>query len=98
MKATKKLWDSLEKRKEYRNDTLNFLETELCQYDSAIDIIIALLKKMKLMNKNITIHQLKCNMNSIFDIKHNIEYIEEALDKIYELYTQFLEEEINKKK
>ena len=98
MKATKKLWDSLEKRKEYRNDTLNFLETKLCQYDSDIDIIISLLKNMKLMNKNMTIHQLKSNMNSISDIKHNIEYIEESLDNIYELYTQFLEEEIDKKK
>lgn len=98
MKATKKLWDLLEKRKEYRNDTLNFLENKLYQYDSDIDIIISLLKNMKLMNKNITIHQLKSNMNSISDIKHNIEYMEESLDNIYELYTQFLEEEIDKKK
>lgn len=98
MKATKKLWDSLEKRKEYRNDTLNFLENELYTYDNNIDILIYLLKNMKLMNKNMTIHQLKSNMNSILDIKHNIECTEESLDKIYELYTQFLEEEINKKK
>lgn len=98
MKATKKLWDSLEKRNEYRNDTLNFLENKLYQYDSDIDIIISLLKNMKLMNKNITIHQLKSNMNSISDIKHNIEFLEESLDNIYELYTQFLEEEIDKKK
>ncbi len=98
MKATKKLWDFLEKRKEYRNDTLNFLENKLYQYDSDIDIIISLLKNMKLMNKNINIHQLKSNMNSISDIKHNIEYMEESLDNIYELYTQFLEEEIDKKK
>ena len=98
MKATKKLWDSLEKRNEYRNDTLNFLENKLYQYDSDIDIIISLLKNMKLMNKNMNIHQLKSNMNSISDIKHNIEYMEESLDNIYELYTQFLEEEIDKKK
>lgn len=98
MKATKKLWDFLEKRKEYRNDTLNFLENKLYQYDNDIDIIISLLKNMKLMNKNINIHQLKSNMNSISDIKHNIECIEESLDNIYELYTQFLEEEIDKKK
>lgn len=98
MKATKKLWDSLKKRNEYRNDTLNFLENKLYQYDSDIDIIISLLKNMKLMNKNITIHQLKSNMNSISDIKHNIEFLEESLDNIYELYTQFLEEEIDKKK
>lgn len=98
MKATKKLWDSLEKRKEYMNDTLVSLENKLYQHDNDIDIIISLLKNMKLMNKNMTIHQLKSNMNSISDIKHNIEYIEESLDKIYELYTQFLEEEIDKKK
>lgn len=98
MKATKKLWDYLEKRKEYRCDTLNFLENKLYQHDNDIDIIISLLKNMKLMNKNMTIHQLKSNMNSISDIKHNVEYIEESLDNIYELYTQFLEEEIDKKK
>ena len=98
MKATKKLWDSLEKRKEYRNDTLNFLENKLYQYDSDIDIIISLLKNMKLMNKKLTIHQLKSNMNSILDIRHNIDYIDESLNNIYELYTQFLEEEVDKKK
>ena len=98
MKATKKLWDSLEKRKEYKCDTLTFLENKLYQHDNDIDIIISLLKNIKLMNKNMTIHQLKSNMNSISDIKHNIEYIEESLDNIYELYTQFLEEEIDKRK
>ena len=98
MKATKKLWDSLEKRNEYKNDTLCFLEDKLYAYDNNIDILISLLKNMKLMNKNITIHQLKSNMNSISDIKHNIECTEESLDNIYELYTQFLEEEIDKKK
>ena len=97
MKATKKLWDLLEKRKEYNNYTLKSLEDKLYQYDSDIDILIYLLKNMKLMNKKLTIHQLKSNMNSIFDIKHNTECIEESLDKIYELYTQFLEEEIDKK-
>lgn len=97
MKATEKLWDYLEKRKEYRCDTLNFLENNLYQHDTDIDIIISLLKNMKLMNKNMSIHQLKSNMDNISNIKHNIEYIEESLDKIYELYTQFLEEEINKK-
>jgi len=69
MKATKKLWDSLEKRKEYRNDTLNFLENKLCEHDSDIDILISLLKNMKLMNKNMTIHQLKSNMDTILNIK-----------------------------
>lgn len=98
MKATKKLWDSLEKRNEYRNDTLNFLENKLCEYDSDINIIISLLKNMKLMNKNMNIHQLKSNMDNMFNIKHNIECIEESLDKIYELYTLFLEEEIDKRK
>lgn len=98
MKATKKLWDSLEKRKEYKCDTLTFLENKLYQHDSDIDIIISLLKNMKLMNKNMTIHQLKSNMDTIFNIKNNIGCIEESLDKIYELYTQFLEEEIDKKK
>jgi len=98
MKATLKFWNTLEKRKEYMNDTLVSLENKLYQHDSDIDIIISLLKNMKLMNKNMTIHQLKSNMNNISDIKHNIEYIEESLDKIYELYTQFLEEEIDKKK
>ncbi len=98
MKATKKLWDYLEKRKEYRNDTLKSLENKLWEYDTDINTIISIFKNIKLMNKNMTIHQLKSNMNSISDIKHNIEYIEESLDKIYELYTQFLEEEIDKKK
>jgi hypothetical protein len=98
MKATKKFWDSLEKRKEYRNDTLNSLENKLYEYDSDIDTIIYLLKSMKLMNKNINIHQLKSNMDSISNIKHNVEFIEESLNKIYELYTLFLEEEIDKKK
>ena len=98
MKATKKLWDYLEKRKEYKCETLNFLENNLYAYDNNIDRLISLLKNMKLMNKNMTIHQLKSNMNSISDIKHNIECTEESLDKIYELYTQFLEEEIDKRK
>jgi len=98
MKATEKLWNYLEKRKEYKCETLNFLENNLYQHDTDIDIIISLLKNMKLMNKNMSIHQLKSNMDNISNIKHNIEYIEESLDKIYELYTQFLEEEIDKKK
>jgi len=96
MKATEKLWNYLEKRKEYKCETLNFLENNLYQHDTDIDIIISLLKNMKLMNKNMSIHQLKSNMDNISNIKHNIEYIEESLDKIYELYTQFLEEEIDK--
>ena len=50
------------------------------------------------MNKKLTIHQLKSNMNSILDIRHNIDYIDESLNNIYELYTQFLEEEVDKKK
>lgn len=98
MKATLKFWNTLENRKEYTNDTLVFLENNLYEYDNNIDTIISILKNMKLMNKNITIHQLKSNMNNILDIKQNIEGIEELLDKIYELYTQFLEEEIDKKK
>ena len=98
MKATLKFWNTLENRKEYTNDTLVFLENNLYEYDNNIDTLISILKNMKLMNKNITIHQLKSNMNNILDIKQNIEGIEELLDKIYELYTQFLEEEIDKKK
>lgn len=53
---------------------------------------------MKLMNKNMTVQQLNSNMDSIFTFKQDIKYIEKSLNKIYELYTQFLKEEIIKKK
>ena len=79
------------------NYTLNFLETKLTKSDSDIDILISRLKHMKLMNKNMTVQQLKSNMDSIFTFKQDIKCIEKSLNKIYELYTQFLEEEIIKK-
>ena len=89
MEATKKLRDSLGERKKYVNYTLNFLETKLTKYDSDINILISRLKHMKLMNKNMTVQQLKSNMDSIFTFKQDIKCIEKSLNKIYELYTQF---------
>ena len=86
------------RRKKYVNYTINFLETKLTKFDSDIDILISRLKHMKLMNKNMTVQQLKSNMDSIFTFKQDIKCIEKSLNKIYELYTQFLEEEIIKKK
>lgn len=96
--SNQKLRDSLGERKKYVNYTLNFLETKLTKSDSDIDILISRLKHMKLMNKNMTVQQLKSNMDSIFTFKQDIKCIEKSLNKIYELYTQFLEEEIIKKK
>ena len=58
------------------NYTLNFLETKLTKSDSDIDILISWLKHMKLMNKNMTVQQLKSNMDSIFIFKQDIKVIE----------------------
>ena len=66
MKATKKLWDYLEKRKEYRNDTLNFLENELYTYDNNIDILIYLLKNMKLRMLVKVINMIPLLMQKLF--------------------------------
>ncbi len=75
--------------------TLQVLEDNVLEYDDKIKILIKFLQNLKL-NKKIGVKCIKENILSLNYVRENIDCLEEELQKIYELYTLCLEEEIDK--
>ena len=75
--------------------TLQTLEDNILDYDDKIKNLIKFLQNLKL-NKKIGIKHIKENILSLNSIKEDLNFLEDKLEKIYELYTLCLEEEIDK--